>query len=503
MEHFIKNIAQFGTLMMVLLALALSAACAPANTVEPEEKPEQVTMYVGSEKVDCEGEGPTKCLLVKFEKDSEWTLFYFNIAGFEYVPGFEYELLVTKTEVENPPAGGSSIQYTLVEVVGKTKVESAAPAEEPELATMYVGPETAECVGVGPMTCLLVKYEKDSEWTMFYENIAGFEYEPGFEYELLVEKTKVDNPPADSSSIKYEMVELVNKTYVAKKVGLANPASVYCEEQGGRLEIRSDEAGNQYGACIFDDGSECEEWAFFRGECEPGVTESMPSTDPLSGTDWDLVSYGDQIPLMDSKPTLQFIEDRISGSTGCNNFFGGYELDGDEISIGQMGSTLMACEGLMEQETAILAILQEAVSFSLETDTLTIHTPQGDLVYKPKQDLSLEGPIWVLSGLAKDMVIISTWVDEAITAEFVDGQVSGSGGCNNYFSAYELDGNSLTLGPIGATRMMCEDEVSQWEMEFFAALETVAGYTITRGTLTLTDAGGSTLITFQAQGAAP
>ncbi len=53
-------------------------------------------------------------------------------------------------------------------------------------------------------------------------------------------------------------------------IGMANPASVYCEDQGYTLEIRSDAEGNEYGVCIFPDGSECEEWAFFRGECAPG-----------------------------------------------------------------------------------------------------------------------------------------------------------------------------------------------------------------------------------------
>jgi putative hemolysin len=50
--------------------------------------------------------------------------------------------------------------------------------------------------------------------------------------------------------------------------GIANPASVYCQEQGGTLEIRSGEGG-EVGICVFADGSECEEWAFFRGECAP------------------------------------------------------------------------------------------------------------------------------------------------------------------------------------------------------------------------------------------
>ena len=51
---------------------------------------------------------------------------------------------------------------------------------------------------------------------------------------------------------------------------MANPASTYCEEQGGTLEFREDAEGNQVGWCVFDDGSECEEWAYCRGECEPG-----------------------------------------------------------------------------------------------------------------------------------------------------------------------------------------------------------------------------------------
>jgi len=50
---------------------------------------------------------------------------------------------------------------------------------------------------------------------------------------------------------------------------IANPASVNCIDKGGQLEIRTDEAGGQYGICKFTNGSECEEWKFFKGECLP------------------------------------------------------------------------------------------------------------------------------------------------------------------------------------------------------------------------------------------
>ena len=51
--------------------------------------------------------------------------------------------------------------------------------------------------------------------------------------------------------------------------GVANPASVNCIDKGGKLDIRTETAG-QYGVCVFDDKSECEEWKFFRGECKKG-----------------------------------------------------------------------------------------------------------------------------------------------------------------------------------------------------------------------------------------
>ena len=63
--------------------------------------------------------------------------------------------------------------------------------------------------------------------------------------------------------------------------GLANPASVHCQEQGGTVELRTDAQGGQYGVCVFDDGSECDEWAYFRGECQPGDSGAAPPPVPV------------------------------------------------------------------------------------------------------------------------------------------------------------------------------------------------------------------------------
>ena len=62
---------------------------------------------------------------------------------------------------------------------------------------------------------------------------------------------------------------------------IANPASENCVAQGGTLEIRQ-EAGGEVGYCVFADGSECEEWAYMRGECAPGQGAATFDDPPLT-----------------------------------------------------------------------------------------------------------------------------------------------------------------------------------------------------------------------------
>ncbi len=59
--------------------------------------------------------------------------------------------------------------------------------------------------------------------------------------------------------------------------GMANPAAVYCESQGYKLQPVVTADGSQAAICIFPDGSQCDEWAYFRGECGPAT--AVPQTE--------------------------------------------------------------------------------------------------------------------------------------------------------------------------------------------------------------------------------
>jgi uncharacterized protein len=86
------------------------------------------------------------------------------------------------------------------------------------------------------------------------------------------------------------------------QVGIPNPASVYCKEQGNKHEIRMAADGNQNGICVFPDGSECDEWAYFRGECSladqksPTPVIAIEATSTASGSKTEENASGGYMP---------------------------------------------------------------------------------------------------------------------------------------------------------------------------------------------------------------
>ena len=49
-----------------------------------------------------------------------------------------------------------------------------------------------------------------------------------------------------------------------KPIGMANPASVFCEKHGGKSINVKDKDGNETGKCQFKDGTKVDEWDYYR-----------------------------------------------------------------------------------------------------------------------------------------------------------------------------------------------------------------------------------------------
>jgi uncharacterized protein len=64
------------------------------------------------------------------------------------------------------------------------------------------------------------------------------------------------------------------------KADMPNPASIHCEQNGNKHEIRTAADGSQNGICVFPDGNTCDEWAYFRGEC--GLAQQKSPTPAMA-----------------------------------------------------------------------------------------------------------------------------------------------------------------------------------------------------------------------------
>ena len=62
----------------------------------------------------------------------------------------------------------------------------------PTTEILYIQDKLADCVGVAPMKCMQVRSQPGENWTLFYQQIEGFTFEPGFRYQLEVRTEQPD-----------------------------------------------------------------------------------------------------------------------------------------------------------------------------------------------------------------------------------------------------------------------------------------------------------------------
>lgn len=78
-----------------------------------------------------------------------------------------------------------------------------------------------------------------------------------------------------------------------------------------------------------------------------------------------------------------------------------------------------------------------------------------------------------------------------------DGDVVGSGGCNNFFGSFTQNGRSITFGPLASTRMACPQPIMEAERAFLSMLEQVRTVDATVKEMTLFGENEQVLATLQ------
>jgi heat shock protein HslJ len=95
----------------------------------------------------------------------------------------------------------------------------------------------------------------------------------------------------------------------------------------------------------------------------------------LANTAWTVTSIGGAPTIKGSEPTMAFAPDgTVTGSAGCNQYSGSFHTDGDRITVVQLSSTMMACDGQRgAQELAFTSGLTGATTWrQAETGNLEL-----------------------------------------------------------------------------------------------------------------------------------
>lgn len=85
---------------------------------------------------------------------------------------------------------------------------------------------------------------------------------------------------------------------------------------------------------------------------------------------WLITEINGKPIIAGSSPGLAFDSDgKVNGNGSCNRFFGGYQLSGEALTVGNVGASMMMCdEATMNQEGQIFKLLKELTGFGISED---------------------------------------------------------------------------------------------------------------------------------------
>jgi heat shock protein HslJ len=225
------------------------------------------------------------------------------------------------------------------------------------------------------------------------------------------------------------------------------------------------------------------------------------STNPLLNTEWQLVSYGEpgaETPVVEgSNVTLAFRPDNfVEGNGGCNGFGGTYRIDGSNLTISEIVSTMMACtdDAVTQQESTYFLALQAATRFETTGGELTIFFGEGaeqlNFVNVAHEADILEGSAWVLVSYGDPANPTPVVEEGTATLNFEsETEITGNTGCNGFGGSYQTSGTGITFSNIIQTEIACEGVMEQ-EQAYIEALLSATEYEGTFDRLIITYPGG-------------
>jgi len=322
-------------------------------------------------------------------------------------------------------------------------VAVSCASTKPNNKILWVSGYKTEASGVGKMQVLNIHNGENldnQKWENFYSPIEGFNFEEGYLKKIEVKEEKVENVPADASSIKYVLVKELEKT--------------------------------------------------------------IDNRNLLNG-DWILAKLNDA-PINKSivLPTLKINlgQKRISGSSGCNSYSGYIEkLSTNKLKLGNIISTEMACISNNNIEHELYGAFGKIDSFVINNGNLTFYSADGKklLMFIKKSEKEVNKnlhDIWNAISINGNPINRMSPIPR-LEINLTEMKVYGNDGCNNYSGIIKTATDSkLIFGALASTKKMCANmDIAN---SFNQAIAKVASYKIDGLKLILLDNNNNEVLSF-------
>ena len=242
------------------------------------------------------------------------------------------------------------------------------------------------------------------------------------------------------------------------------------------------------------------------GSSPPGPAGGAAGGASVEGRVWRLASLPGQdassLAAVPGGVTVELAGGSLRAFAGCNRMRGSYTVEGDQVKVGALAGTMMACpEPLMAVEDAVKRALTGTLRYAVAGDRLTLTSSDGSaLVFDAVPPPALAGSSWEVTGFNNGRdAVVSPLAGTTLTLSFEDATIVGHAGCNGFRASYTHDGDRLSVGAAASTRKACGGEgVMQQEREFLAAIESATKWQIERDLLDVHRADGQRVLTAKA-----
>lgn len=291
---------------------------------------------------------------------------------------------------------------------------------------MQIKENKGEAVGVAKTATYLVKYYNSRDWEHFYAGLDNFDYQEGYRYRVLVQRTKLDNVPADAPSYSYEVLKVLQKRPMQQHVGA---------KQGKHSRKVGRHAGD------------LNEMSAHRGEFNGHNGRKQD----VKGKYMEIVVKENRVDCTGVGP-MKCMLVKFPGKQDWENFYAGIENFQYEEGYRY---TLKIRVTERDNVPADASSLRYELVKIIRKEKVAVNQALSFLAKHNWKLIQLNG-----NNLAENPVFISF--------DAASNRVSGNAGCNGFFGAVELDAEQIVFNQLGSTEKACPE--AKLEAEFMQLL---------------------------------